>query len=390
VRTDGRERRGRQLVAFENKPPRLRADWRYATGSLLTRIAAAATTVFAMALAQVQAQPAAGPGSGGGNIKFYIGLSQGGLNDDNEDDLRAFAVVQDHVNSIKRQLSIDARTGDWTFWNSGDWKKLRGLPITHYIVAQPKKTKTPSEIEKKTPSEIEVEWHVGKFPANDFSASREPEYVGILKERTIITIAGSDAAPNVAEQEGNTRWPFNDWGESAEQIVRKLYKIFPETQKKYGFFVECFRNNVLDWRDVHHRMMVSLSDALEKGAGVGLFAVWKADSPEAASTMCNESKYRDWDSYKDAYLYVGGSIWLYGSQNWVQPRITIRNRLSDDREKFAITQKSGARVDEQPELDQFCMKARDLSFKDVDTLKTYIQSQGFHFRQPIDLGDWKC
>src|SRR5580700_2467895 len=102
VHTEGRERKGRQLVAIEDKPPRPRADWRYSTGSLFIRIAAAATTIFAIALAQVQAQPATDPGAG--NIKFYIGLSQGGLNDDNENDLRAFAVIQDHVKSIQRQL----------------------------------------------------------------------------------------------------------------------------------------------------------------------------------------------------------------------------------------------------------------------------------------------
>jgi hypothetical protein len=379
VHTEGRERKGRQLVAIEDKPPRPRADWRYSTGSLFIRIAAAATTIFAIALAQVQAQPATDPGAG--NIKFYIGLSQGGLNDDNENDLRAFAVIQDHVKSIQRQLSIVARTGDLTFWDSGDWTKLRGLPITHYIVAQPRKT---------TPSEVEVEWHIGKFPANEFSENREPEYVGTLKERTIITITGGDAAPIVAQQEGNTRQPFNDWAESAEQIVTRLNKIFPETRKKYGFFVECFKNNVLDWPDVHHRMMVSLSDELETGAGVGLFAVWKANSFEAASTMCNAPKYQDSYGYKDAYLYVGGTIWPYGKENWVQPRITIKNRLSDDRATFSISQQSGPRVDEPPPLDQFCMKSREFSFKAIDALKTYIQAEGFHFRQPIDLGDWKC
>lgn len=370
------------MVAFENTRPRALAGWRNSTGLWLIRIAAAATTIFAIALAQAQAQPATGPDSGAGNIRFYVGLSRRGLIDDNENDLRAYAVIQNHVNSIKRRLSIDAPTGELTFWNYTDWVKLRQLPITHYIVAHPK---------RKTPSEIEVEWHVGKFPANDFSANREPEYVGILKQRTIIAISGGDAAPKVAQLEGKARLDYDDWGESADTIVVRLNKIFPETRKEFGYFVDCFKNNVLDWKDVHSRMMVELSEELAKGVSA-LVPVLKFGSLEMASTMCNEPKYRDLDTYKykEAYLYVGGSIWLYGKDNWVQPRITIRNGLLEDRKRFASPQIGGTRVDEPPELDQFCMKSREFSFTAIATLKTYIQAEGFHFRQPINLGDWKC
>jgi hypothetical protein len=390
------------LLAFENTRPRARAGWRNSTGWWFIRIAAAAATIFVFALGRVEAQTAAAPDSGGDNIRFYVGLSHGGLADDNEDDLRAFAVIQDHLKTIKSRLSIKAPTRDLTFWNWDDWVKLRWLPITHYIVAHPK---------RKSPSEIEVEWHVGKFPTNDFSANKEPEYVGILRQKTIITISGSDTAPIVAQQDGSPspfEWSesagamvakpkekmpvsWNDWTESAGSIAIKLNKIFPETQEQYRYFVDCFRNYVSDWQDVHRKMMVELSEQLAKGVKA-LAPALRLDSVELASSMCSESKYRELDTYhyRDAYLYVGGSIWLYGKNNWVQPRITVRNVLRDDRDKLAFRQIGGAGVDEPPELDQFCMKSREFSFTAIDMLKTYIQADGFHFRQPIDLGDWKC
>jgi hypothetical protein len=305
MHTEGRESRVSRPVALESPRPCERTDRQNSIGSLFVRIAAVAAAMLAIALTPTQAQAAVGPGSGTGNIRFYIGLSRGGLIKDNENDLRAFAVIQEHVNTIKKQLSDDAQTGDLEFWESKNWMKLRALPITHYLIAHPKKRKS---------SVIEVEWHFGKFPANDFSANREPEYAGLLKQRTIITITGSDAAPTIAQQEENTLIPYNYASDSAVSIVTRLNRILPETRKVHEYFVDCFKNYIPDSQDVHRWMMVELSNELERGAGGVLHPIWKLDSVEMAFTMCSEPRYRDLNtySYKDAHLYVGGSIWLYG------------------------------------------------------------------------------
>jgi hypothetical protein len=108
--------------------------------------------------------------------------------------------------------------------------------------------------------------------------------------------------------------------------------------------------------------------------------------------MCSEPGYKVSGiyHYDEANLYVSGSIWLHGKDNWVQPRITISNRLRDDRVKFAFPYVGGGRVDETPELDQFCMKSRELSFQAIEALTRYIQAHGFNARKPTDLGDWNC
>jgi hypothetical protein len=367
----------------------VRANGRSSIGTVFVHIATAAVILFTTALArgQQQAEP------DGEKIKLYIGVSRGDLIDDNENDLRAFAVVQQHVNRIGEQLSKDVRTEDLRFWKYGQWQKLwqklRPLPISHYVNAHAK---------KKDSAAIEVEWNFGKFPANDFSPDRQLEYAGVLKQKTIITITDDTKGPAIEQKADEKSEPvkWNDPMESADTIVAILKKILPEMRKAHGYFVDCFKNEVSDWQDLDNKMMAYLSEKLEQklgqNEGVVLFPVVKLSTYKLAASMCSEPGYKVSGiyHYDEANLYVSGSIWLHGKDNWVQPRITVGNRLRDDRQKFAIPLFGGARVDETPELDQFCMKSRELSFQAIEALTRYIQARGFNARKPTDLGDWNC
>jgi hypothetical protein len=181
--------------------------------------------MFTITLSAAQAETGDLPDE---NIRLFIGLSRGNLTSDNEDDLRAFAVLQELVKSIRGQLAdrvTDIRTGDLLSWIYTDWEKLSKLPITHYLIAHATK-RTANEAK-----EVEVEWHLGRFPAGSLPADRKPLYAGLIRQRTFIKIDGEQTT---VEQSGsNGRIPFNDRSESAETIVKKLRTIFPEMRREH-------------------------------------------------------------------------------------------------------------------------------------------------------------
>ena len=116
-------------------------------------VAAIAAAISAGAPAPATAQATASSNPAG--ISLYVGLSRGDLIDpNNEQELRAFAVMQEEIKAINERLAkrlSNLITADLGFWKYQDWDKLRTLPISHYIVAHP--TKITFQPDKDKPSQ---------------------------------------------------------------------------------------------------------------------------------------------------------------------------------------------------------------------------------------------
>jgi hypothetical protein len=374
------------------------ADRCRAVGSLFVRICVIATATCAGMLLPAQAQRS----EPANDIKLYIGLSRGDLNADDEDHVRAFVVLQDHVNYIKDQLSGRAthiRTGDLKFWRYKDWDKVVPPQITHYIVAHPVDmgAEVVAKLVKKPASIIAVEWHVGKFLANDFSANRRPVYAAVLKHRTFISIPGSsEERATLRQLRGDTWERDDDLLQSAANLVRQLHLIFPETRSDHTYFVDCFANqaaNLPAWKNVHATIMEYLWRHLHNGedqdAPVKWRAIWVPPSAAMVENMCKDMEYRKDAQYRynEANFHVGGSLEPMPMDRKVKARIEIYSHLLDWREQLAIP-----RIKEQPAemltLDEFCLLRAQL--RDLGMLTTYIQAHGFKFRQALPLGAWRA
>lgn len=350
-------------------------------------VLAIATVVFVAPLTS-RAQPAAG---GPEDISLFIGLSRGDLSPDDDDHLRVFVVLQEHVNLIRAKLAsraADIRTGDLPGWKYNDWQKLRPLPITHYIVANPKRSNA-------IKAAFEVEWHIGKF-----SGGPRPDYVAIMKDRTIIGIPGSDERAALKQRLGENWERYEDFVDSANRVVGKLEMIFPEMRAAQSYFVDCLDPGAdlpPAWKDAHVTIMAHLSQNLQNDDDVNprvrWRAVWAVPSREMVAAMCKDLEYQKLEVYRrgQAQFYVGGGVKLREAK--VQPdiKITVKTPLPDDRARVADDVVPESRAGEIPPLREFCMSASSPpKFRDLEMLTAYIQARAFKVRPPPVLGDWKC
>jgi hypothetical protein len=381
---------------------RAKASRRRIVGLPFMLVAAIAAAISAGAPIPAKAQGTGSLDLAG--IRLYVGVSQGDLDPNNEQDLRAFAVLQEQIRAIISRLAkrtSDIRTADLSDWKYTDWEKLRPLPITHYIVAHPTKTTfQPDDKTKTALPVIEVEWHLGKFATNQFSPDRKPVYAALLREKTFITIPDSENKAAVWQRLSSEdekfmpfRGSFSGSAEIAERIVLKLRMVFPEMREEHKYFVDCFDRGA--YEGFSRAMMVHLSQFLKVGPqGVSLLPVWTFDSDDDVKDMCRSSDYRKQDNkvHRDeANFWVQARIASWHQR--VQPLITIADRLRDDRRDTAtVTDPDLGDEPGNAPLSEFCLRkgSKALGVTDLETLTAYIQARGFKARPPIDLGGWKC
>jgi hypothetical protein len=352
--------------------------------------------------------PARAQGAGSSNraeISLYFGLSRGDLkNPNNEQELRAFAVMQEQIKAINERLAkriSNLLTADLSFWNYTDWEKLRPLPITHYIVAHPSKITFQPDKTKPSQPAIQVEWHLGKFAANQFSPDRKPVYAALLKEKTVISIPASEDKPLVWQRLWNENseefMPFGGSSggsaEIADRIVAKLRMAFPEMRDAHKYFVDCFDRK---YESVMVHLSQHLREAPQGGAlSLDLSPAWTLRRDEDVKDMCRNDDYR---KQGNKVRRDEANFWLQGKiANWndrIQTLITIEDRLRDDRNDTATV--TDPNLGDEPAgnapLSDFCLPkgSKRFGITDLETLTAYIQARGFRAMPSINLGGWKC
>lgn len=293
--------------------------------------------------------------SAGNGIKLFVGMSRGDLKSESE--LLAFARLQEVVNSVVEHIQnrfVEVRTGDLPSRKSSEWG-IKLLPVTHYIAAAAKKA---------TADKIEVEWYVGKFSDSAPSASRKPSYAAVLRIRTAITFPTSNVGTIIEQLDGGKSISYNQPEESSEPILQRLRAVFPEMRREHAYFVDCFENQVKTWHDVNATVMWHLSQSLQSGQEPGadvLRPVWILPTSAMAISMCKDADYQqhqDLYHYRDAQIYVRGTMLLDTGTKKIRPVITVLDNVRAERQKFAIAQIEEDRPDQLLRLDQFCMRSK--------------------------------
>lgn len=350
----------------------------------------------------------------GGGVRLFIGLARGNLIGSDDAHLRAYIVLRDALENVRKGLEPNvqiARLGDLRAWDEATERpNLAAFGYTHYLVAEPRAGDFPP-----FGRSVRVVWRLGELAAGNspplsFSLKQnEADWLISIPQR-LDNVGGEmrrgpyeDATlMEQPSQSGLPPSPVLFDTSHVERLVRILQHVFPEMRTDHQYFVDCIRNrldpqaNGQELATASEWLMIDLSQSLGL-PGSNFSASLKYSALPQAARVCNDEKreYQRDREYQDAHFSIGGSLKWHPDastpERKVRPLIDVNDRLVEIRKVYTSTTRGNYGTGASELLHEFCLRKEALQSTDaLSGLVQYIHAHGFKRMMAGNLARWKC